>query len=255
MSKGTFYYVPVGQSDEELEIMKAIDLEHLEHPTKGVIQMREHLRSLGYTIGNSKTRRLMRLMDIHAVYPKPSLSKLGRPVYKREYLLRNLDINHPNHVWSTDITYVPMAKGFMYLYAIIDVYSRLVVAWGLFNTLEAANAIEVLERAITDYGPPEIINSDQGSQYTCEDWIETCKAHDIKVSMDGRARCLDNIWIERFWRTVKYDYIYLNPCDNGIELREGIRSYIDYYNTRRPHQGLGNQIPEVVFRAQTRCVA
>jgi len=227
--------------------MKEIDKEHVEHPTKGVIGMRDHLLLQGFHIGIKKVRRLMRKMAIHAVYPKPSLSKLGNISYKQPYLLRDLQIVRKNQVWSTDITYIPMRRGFMYLYAIIDVYSRYIVAWGLYNTLEAENAIEVLNRAIEQYGAPEIINSDQGSQYTCAAWIDACRLHNIAVSMDGRARCLDNVWIERFWRTIKQEYIYLNPMDNGTELRDGIRGYIEYYNNKRSHQGIDHQLPITLY--------
>ena len=148
----------------------------------------------------------MALMDIRAIYPQKSLSKGGWIKYRMPYLLRKQDITHPNHVWSTDISYVAMEHGFMYLYAVIDVYSRCIVGWGLYNTLDASNAIEVLERAIIAHGAPEIINSDQGCQYTGKEWLEACASNEIKVSMDGRARCLDNILIERFWRTIKREY-------------------------------------------------
>jgi len=236
-------------SEEDDRIMKAIDKEHVEHPNKGVIGMRDSLLLLGFLVGPKRVRRLMRKMAINAIYPKPTLSKLGSTVYKKPYLLKGLSITRRNQVWSTDITYIPMRRGFMYLYAIIDVYSRYIVAWGLYNTLEADNAIEVLNRAIDTYGAPEIINSDQGSQYTCEKWIEECDKHGISVSMDGRARCLDNIWIERFWRTIKQEYIYLNPLDDGEELREGIRKYIEYYNNRRPHQGIDHKLPKDLYGA------
>ena len=249
LSKSVYYYKPVKISEEDDQIMKEIDQEHTLHPTKGVIGMRDHLLLKGFQIGPKKVRRLMRKMAINAIYPKPTLSKLGNVSYKRPYLLKNLSINRRNQVWSTDITYIPMRRGFMYLYAIIDVYSRYVVAWGLYITLEAENAIEVLERAVERYGAPEIINSDQGSQYTCEAWIRACNHYNIAVSMDGRARCLDNIWIERFWRSIKQEYIYLNPMDDGKELRDGIRMYIEYYNNERPHQGIEHKLPISLYSA------
>jgi len=243
VSKGSFYYKPAPAKEDEDKIMKAIDLEHLEHPTKGVIGMRDTLVSLGIIIGVKRVRKLMRRMNINAIYPKRNLSKLGSAKYVMPYLLRHIVINHPNQVWSTDITYIPMRKGFMYLYAIIDVYSRYIVGWGLYSTLEASNAIEVLQRAVETYGVPEIINSDQGSQYTCPRWLDACKSLGITVSMDGKARCIDNRWIERFWWTIKQEYIYLSPCDTGGELGEGIRKYIEYYNKARCHQSLDHKTP------------
>ena len=224
-----------------------IDHEHTDHPSKGVIQMKDFLFSMGILIGVKKVRRLMRKMAIEAVYPKPNLSKLGRAKYVQSYLLRNLKITRRNQVWSTDITYIPMHRGFLYLYAIIDVYSRYVVAWGLYSTLESQNAIEVLDRAVEAHGKPEILNSDQGSQYTCSEWIETLRKYGITISMDGRSRCLDNVWIERFWRTLKQEHVYLNPTANGQEMRCGIRDYIRYYNTRRCHSGIGHVPPSRIY--------
>lgn len=223
--------------------MSEIDRQHTEHPSKGVIGMCDALVLLGFAVGPKRVRRLMHKMSITPIYPKKSLSKPGSTKYKKPYLLRHLDINHPNHVWSIDITYIPMRKGFMYLTAIIDVYSRCIMAWGLHNTLEKANSIEVLHTAVNAYGKPEIINSDQGSQYTSEEWTSTCEDLGITISMDGRGRCKDNIWIERFWRTIKTEYIYLNPEDDVCLLREGIKNWIEYYNKKRPHQSIAHEIP------------
>ena len=226
--------------------MRVIGHQYAEHPAMGARQVVDCLKSLGFEVGRKLVRRLMALMDIRAIYPMKSLSKDSWMKYRMPYLLRHLDIAHPNHVWSTDISYIAMEHGFMYLYAIIDVYSRCIVGWGLYNTLDASNAIEVLERAIKEYGALEIINSDQVSQPTSEEWLEACEAYGIKVSMDGIARCLDNIWIERFWRTIKREYIYLNPEDNVVALRRGIAGFIDYYN-RRSHYGIGHKIPAHVY--------
>jgi len=249
LNKSTVYYVSKGESEENQEIMKIIDKEHLEHPTKGVIGMRDWLKAQSFSVGERRVRRLMHLMNIHAIYPVKSLSHLGAIEYKRPYLLRNMEIMHPNQVWSTDITYIAMAKGFMYLIAIMDVYSRFIVGWGLYNSLDKENSIEVLEQTIARYGSPEIINSDQGCQYTSKDWIATCTRQEIKISMDGKSRYLDNIWIERFWRTIKREYVYLNPDQDVSRLSEGIKKYIHYYNTRRPHQGLDNHtIPIKVYK-------
>lgn len=248
LARSTYYYEPKqGESERNLEIMRKIDVQYTEHPAMGVRQMVDYLKGEGFKVGRKLIRRLMALMDIRAIYPMKSLSKAGWAKYRMPYLLRHLDINHPNQVWSTDISYVAMEHGFMYLYAIIDVYSRCIVGWGLCNTLDAANAIEVLEEAVRVHGAPEIINSDQGCQYTSKEWLEACERLGIRVSMDGRARCLDNIWIERFWRTIKREYIYLNPEDNAANLRSGIGKFIEYYNTKRCHQGIGHRIPAQVY--------
>lgn len=248
ISKGLYYYEPKGETAENLEIMNEIDKEHTEHPTKGVEGMVDHLSLQGFPVGPKRIRRLMRKMGITAIYPKKNLSKLGKPQYRMPYLLRGLDITHSNQVWSIDITYIPMQHGFMYLTAIIDVYSRSIMAWGLHNTLDKENSIEVLNLAVETHRAPEIINSDQGSQYTSNLWLSCCEKYGIKVSMDGRGRCKDNIWIERFWRTIKTEYIYLNPEDNVSRLRQGIRDYIEYYNNRRAHQGINHQIPMERYR-------
>lgn len=253
ISKGCYYYKPVGMDPETHKIMKFIDEEHMRFLGKGVVGMRdsvnEHFRKENpdFRIGERRVRKLMRQMNIHVSYPAPRLSTLGLASYVHPYLLRGLAINRPNQVWSTDISYIPMEKGFLYLYAIIDVYSRYIVSWGLYSTLDSSNAIEVLERAIRQYGAPEILNSDQGSQYTCKEWIDALNKHNITISMDGKGRCKDNIWIERFWRTIKNEYVYFHPFENGLKMREGIRWYITYYNNRRPHQGIEHKIPKKMY--------
>ena len=192
-------------------------------------------------------------MALEALKEQSTLAELAKKYevsqYRMPYLLRNLLIDRPNQVWCTDISYVAMEHGVMYLYAIIDVYGRYIVGWGLYNSLDASNAIEVLDAAVRRHGAPEIINSDQGCQYTSKEWHEVCEGYGIKISMDGKARCLDNIWIERFWRTIKREYVYLNPEDNVIDLRKGVARYIDYYNNRRYHQGIDHQIPAVRYAA------
>ena len=248
LSKGAYYYKPVDRYAKDDQLMKDMDQEHINHPNKGVIGLLDAMLALGYVVGRRKIKRLMQVLNIHAVYPKPSLSKLGTPAYKKPYLLRGMKIDHANQVWSTDISYIPMAKGFLYLYAIIDVYSRYIVGWGLYNSLDAANAIEVLNKAVICHGRPELINTDQGNQYTCEEWYRACSSLNIRMSMDGRARYLDNIWIERFWRTIKQEYVYLNPCDSASELRDGISKFMTYYNTKRPHQGIDHRLPCHLYR-------
>jgi putative transposase len=232
-----------------LEIMKEMDCQHTECAAMGARQLVDYLRGRGFKVGKKLVRRLMKLMNMQTIYPMKSLSKGGWVKYRMPYLLRNLKITHRNQVWSTDISYIPMENGFMYLYAIIDVYSRYVVGWGLYNTLDASNAIEALEEAIRLYGLPEIINSDQGCQYTSEEWHKACGKYHIQISMDGRARCLDNVWIERFWRTIKREYIYLNPESTAIAVRKGISKYINYYNHRRCHQGIDHKIPAAMYAA------
>ena len=229
-------------------MMRKMDKEHIEHPEKGVIQMTDFLLDEGHKVGQRRVRRLMRLMGIQAIYPKKHLSVPGPAVYIMPYLLRGLKIDHRNQVWSIDITYIPMAKGFMYLTAIIDVYSRFIVGWSLHNTLDASNCIEVLKNAIAKYGAPEIINSDQGVQFTCQMWKDACAEHpEMMISMDGRGRAKDNIWIERFWRTIKYGYIYIQPEENGTALYQGILRFIDDYNYHRHHQGIDRQIPSKLY--------
>jgi putative transposase len=249
ISRSSFYYEPVGESEENLRIMRLMDQEHLEHPTHGVLQMQDFLTGHSLNVNHKRIRRLLRLMGIMAIFPKRNLSKLGYARYIRPYLLKGLEITHSNQVWAIDITYIAMAKGFMYLVAIIDVYSRMIVGWDVFNSLNAENPLLVLKRAIAQYGKPEIINSDQGSQFTCALWTEFAEGSDIKISMDGKGRATDNIFIERFWRTVKQDYVYLHPASNGTELYFGLRQFINYYNTKKAHQGIGRQTPMNKYHA------
>lgn len=229
--------------------MKEIDKIHTENPARGVNGTVLDLIALGYIVGPKRIRRLMRKMNIHAVMARRNLTHGCNAKYVRPYLLRNLKVTHPRHVWCIDITYIPMSKGFMYLTAIIDVFSRAIMAWGLHNTLDAANSIEVLDEAVGMHGAPEIINSDQGCQYTSKDWAEACGKYNITISMDGRGRAKDNIWIERFWRTLKMEWVYLNPMDSVIDLRSGINSYIEYYNHRRHHHNLDGKTPWEVYLA------
>lgn len=254
LSRTAHYYKPKGESEENLKMMELMDREHIEHPAKGVVSMTDFLLDNDYNVGQRRVRRLMRLMGIQAVYRKKSLSVLGKAAYIKPYLLRGLNVDHRNQVWCIDITYIPMKKGFMYLTAIIDVYSRYIVGWNLHNTLDATNCIEVLKSAVSRFGAPEIINSDQGSQFTCKEWLAACSEHpEMKVSMDGRGRAKDNIWIERFWKTIKYEYIYLHPEENGADLYDGIRRFIDDYNHRRHHQGINRSIPSKLYLRSAAC--
>ena len=243
------YYAPKGEKPENLEIMRMMDEHYLNHPTEGVIRMQDMLLALGYVINHKRIRRLLRLMGLMAIYPKRNLSKLGLKKYIHPYLLKGLDIKRANQVWAIDITYIPMKNGFLYLTAIIDVYSRYIVGWGLSNTLEAESSLNVLKQAIQEHGKPEIINSDQGSQFTCEQWVEYLKEQSIKISMDGKGRATDNIFIERFWRSLKYDYVYIHPASDGLELYQGIKNHIRYYNYQLHHQGINRRTPAELYKA------
>jgi putative transposase len=246
--KSGLYYKPKGEKPENLELMRLMDENYLNHPTAGVLRMQDFLFAMGFMVNHKRVRRLLRVMGLMAIYPKKNLSKLGLKKYIHPYLLKGLKINRPNHVWAIDITYIPMKNGFMYLTAIIDVYSRYIVGWGVSNTLEAEASLNVLKQAIKEHGKPEIINSDQGSQYTCQEWVEYLKSEEITISMDGKGRATDNIFIERFWRTLKYDYIYLHPAIDGLELYQGVKEYIRYYNNEQRHQGIGRMIPAELYQ-------
>lgn len=243
------YYASQGEKQENLEIMRIMDEHYLKHPTGGVIRVQDFLLSLGIVANHKRVRGLLRLMGLMAIYPKKNLSRLGLIKYIRPYLLKGLNIDRPNKVWAIDITYIPMKKGFLYLTAIIDVYSRFIVGWGISNTLDAEATLDVMKQAIKDHGKPEIINSDQGSQFTCEQWIEQMKGEGIQISMDGKGRAIDNIFIERFWRTLKYDHVYLNPANDGLELYQGLKEYINYYNHKLHHQGVGRRVPAELYKS------
>lgn len=246
--RSNLFYKPIGESAENLEIMRLMDEHFLDHPSDGVLRMQDFLFLLGFIVNHKRVRRLLRKMRITAIYPKRNLSKLGQAIYKRPYLLKGLKIERPNQVWEIDITYIPMAKGFLYLTAIIDVYSRFVVGWGLSNSLDAECSLSVFKEAIAQYGKPEIINSDQGCQFTCKNWIEYGEGSQIQISMDGKGRAIDNIFIERLWRTVKYDYVYLRPAKDGLEQYQGLKEFFDYYNYRQAHQGIGREIPADLYK-------
>jgi len=243
------YYAPRGEKPENLEIMRIMDEHYLKHPTEGVIRVQDLLFSLGFVVNHKRVRRLLRLMGLMAIYPKKNLSKLGLSKYIRPYLLKGLNIDRPNKAWAIDITYIPMKNGFLYLTAIIDLYSRYIVGWGISNTLDAEASLSVMKQAIKEHGKPEIINSDQGSQFTCEDWIEHMTTEGILVSMDGKGRVIDNIFIERFWRSVKYDHVYLYPASDGVELYQGLKNYMYHYNYELHHQGIGRKIPAELYKS------
>lgn len=243
------YYKPLGESDLNLKLMRLMDEIHLEEPTFGVLRLQDELEERGYKVNVKRIRRLRNKMGIKTIYPKRNLSKLGKAKYIHPYLLRNLKIERSNQVWAIDITYIPMLKGFMYLTAVIDVYSRYILGWQLSNSLDKETQTDLVEELFEEYGTPEIINSDQGSQYTSENWLNCLKSNSVKISMDGKGRAKDNIYIERFWRSIKYDYIYLNPAENGMDLYRGIDNFIWKYN-RRKHQGIGRIKPIKLYAVE-----
>ena len=235
VSRSSFYYEPCEEKPENVEMMDIMDKHLIHHPTEGVESMVFFLKDRGFNVGPKRIRRLFKLMGRETLYKKKNLSKMGLIHYIKPYLLRNLDINRPNQVWCTDITYIPMKKGFMYLTAYIDVYSRKIMSFGISNTMTTKWCVEVLEEGIRKYGKPEIINSDQGSQYTSLAWNERLTKEGIQISMDGKGRATDNAWIERFWKTLKTEYVYLNPSENGFELFKGVQNHIAYYHQKTHH--------------------
>jgi putative transposase len=248
ISRSSYYYTPVAISEHDLELMKRIDEIHLKYPFYGSRRIRLELYdSWSYHVGRDHVRTLMKKMDIHALYQKPRLSDKhpGHTIFP--YLLRGLDITLPNHVWATDITYIPMAKGFCYLVAIIDWASRKVLAWRISNTLDVSFCIEALEEAIRNFGAPAIFNTDQGSQFTSDAFTAALKANSIEISMDGRGRWMDNVFIERVWRSLKYEEVYLKAYESVSAARKGIGAYFSFYNEKRRHQGLDDQTPDVVY--------
>jgi len=243
VSRSSVYYEPVEPDAEELELMRRIDEIHLKFPFFGSRSIARELGKKGERVNRKRVQRLMRLMGLESVAPKPNTSKPNEehPVYP--YLLRGVTIDRPNQVWAADITYIPLARGFAYLVAIMDWASRRVLSWRLSNTLDASFCVEALQDALSRFGCPEIFNSDQGSQFTAKDFTDVLLAKDVKISMDGKGRCIDNVFVERLWRSLKYEDIYLKAYTNLVEARAGIAAYFRFYNTRRSHQALGYQTP------------
>jgi putative transposase len=241
------YYQAAPVSAKDLELMRQIDEIHLTWPFYGSRNIRNELWGRGYDVGRDRVRRLMRLMGIEALYAKPKLSQAHPGHRKYPYLLRGLSITRPNHVWATDITYIPMAKGFCYLVAIIDWASRMVLSWRLSNTLDSSFCIEALEEAIAKFGCPDIFNTDQGSQFTSEAFTESLSSRGIAISMDGRGRWRDNVIIERLWKSVKYEDIYLKAYGSIVEVKKGLTEYFIFYNQMRWHQSLDRKTPAMVY--------
>jgi putative transposase len=250
VSRSGQYYTKKGESALNKTIMQAIDKEYTAHPFRGVPSMTEYLKKdLGYSINEKRVGRLYKLMELHAIVPGPHTSKGCKEHKKYPYLLRNLTTTHPNHVWATDITYVPIKNGFMYLIAIIDLYSRYVVHWSLSNTMEAEWCAEFLKEAINKAGKPEMFNTDQGSQFTSDVFTSVLIDNKITISMDGKGRATDNIFIERLWRSVKYEDVYLHAYETGLELFKGLKKYFEFYNQERRHTSLNNDRPIEVYKA------
>lgn len=247
LNRSSYYCQPKGENTKNLAIMKKIDKIYLSHPYYGSRRMTHVLKQEEFQVSRHRVRRLMRLMGIQAIHPKPKTS-LGNKEHKvYPYLLRNLTIDRPNQVWCSDITYVPMKRGFMYLTAIMDWHSRKVLTWRLSNTLDASFCVEVLEEALQIYGRPDIFNTDQGAQYTCDNFINLLKKNEIKISMDGKGRWMDNVMIERLWRSVKYECLYLQEFDIIRELKNALQNWFVFYNGERPHTTFGGRRPNEVY--------
>lgn len=251
LNRSGVYYRAVPISPEELKLMRQIDEIHLQHPFYGSRNIRDELWSRGYDIGRDRVRRLMRLMGIEAIYAKPRLSKAHPGHRKYPYLLRGLAITRPNQVWAADITYIPMAKGFCYLVAIIDWASRMVLSWRLSNTLDSSFCVEALQEAIAKYGCPEIFNTDQGSQFSSEAFTDILAENGISISMDGKGRWRDNVFIERLWKSIKYEDVYLKAYSSMAEVRKGLTDYFTFYNQKRWHQSLDRKTPAMVYFGTT----
>ncbi len=247
LNRSTVYYQRCPVSDEDLALMRRIDEMHLKRPFYGSRRLRDWLQDEGYAVGRKRVRRLMRLMGIMALYPKPRTSKPGKGHKIYPYLLRDLTIDHPNQVWATDISYIPMARGFVYLVAIMDWYSRKVLTWRLSNSLDSDFCVEALEEALSIYGTPEIFNTDQGTQFTSEAFTGVLKDAGVDISMDGKGRWVDNVFVERLWRSVKYEDVYLKAYETVSEARNGIGTYRNFYNSERRHQSLDRKTPDQVY--------
>ena len=246
LPRSTAYYAPIPESQENLDLMKEIDAIYLDNPSYGSRSIASSLVSSGWEVNRKRVQRLMRLMNIAGVTPKRNTSKPAPGHRVFPYLLRNVAISHPDQVWSTDITYVPLRNGFVYLTAVMDWYSRYVLSWRLSNRLEGSFCVEALDEALA-HGKPEVFNTDQGSQFTSAVFVNRLLDRAVAVSMDGRGRALDNVFIERLWRSVKYQEIYLRDYSTAADVEEGLKLYFEKYNHERPHQSLDNLTPAKVY--------
>ncbi len=251
------YYQPVPETTYNLELMRLIDEKHMLHPWLGVPRMTQWLRlDKGYKVNHKRVERLYGLLGIQALGPKPNTSKPGKGHKIYPYLLRHLDVDRPNQVWAMDITYIPVQGGYLYLVAVIDLYSRYVLNWSLSNSMTSRWCRQTLDEAIQQFGKPEIVNTDQGSQFTAEEFsLYVVNDLEIRLSMDGKGRAIDNIFIERLWRSVKYEHVYLFPASDGLECYQGLKTYFQYYNDERRHQSLEDQTPLTVFQQKVEIAA
>lgn len=247
LNRSSLYYQPATETAENVRLMRLIDAEYTAHPFNGSRKLTRWLVGQGEAVNRKRVQRLMRLMGLEAIYPRPKLSAGGRGHRIYPYLLRNVSIERPDQVWSTDITYVPLASGFLYLAAILDWYSRYVIAWRLSNTLDGSFCLEMLEEAL-GRGKPEVFNTDQGVQFTAGAWTGRLESAGVAVSMDGRGRCLDNVFVERLWRSVKYEDIYLYRYETVPQVQDGLGRYFLYYNEERLHQSLDYRTPATAYR-------
>jgi len=247
VSRASVYRQPAAVSGKDLAIMALIDRQYLARPYYGSRRMAAWLATQGHPVNRKRVQRLMRLIGLVAVYQRPNTSKPAAAHKVYPYLLGGLSIDRVNQVWCSDITYIPMAKGFLYLVAIMDWHSRAVLAWRLSNTLGADFCVEALEEALARFGRPEIFNTDQGSQFTSDDFTGVLSRHEVTISMDGKGRCMDNVFIERLWRSLKYECVFLNAFETGSEARSGIGRWIGYYNADRPHSSFGGSTPDEVY--------
>jgi putative transposase len=248
LNRSSLYYEPAGESAENLRLMRLLDEQYTACPFYGSRRMTAWLLEHGETVNRKRVQRLLRLMGLEAIYPKPRLSAAGQGHRIYPYLLRGVTIARPDQVWSTDITYVPLASGFMYLAAVIDWFSRYVLAWRLSNTLDGSFCLELLDEALAR-GRPEVFNTDQGAQFTAVAFTSRLESAGVAVSMDGKGRCLDNVFVERLWRTVKYEDIYLRGYEGVPALQHGLGRYFPFYNEERLHQALDYQTPAMVYRS------
>ena len=243
LDRGGFYYTPKGESELNLKLMELIDHKYQCTPFYGVPRMTDYLRDMGYQVNHKRIRRLYKVMDIRAIGPNPYTSKATPKAYTYPYLLLGLTIERPNQVWAADITYIGMPTGYLYLFAIMDVYSRYILGWDVANTMTTDWCVGVLQTCLVQYPSPDIFNTDQGSQFTATRWISALEEKDILISMDGKGRAIDNIFIERFWRSYKYEYLYLNVPSQGAELFDETEEYMRFYNFERNHQSLNRMPP------------
>jgi len=247
INRSSYYYKPVPLSEKDLMLMRVMDTLYIKDPTFGTRRMAAALRRKGFSVGRRHVRTLMRLMGLFAIYQRPRTTIPNKSHKVYPYLLRGLDVTHPNQVWSSDITYIPMSKGFMYLVVVMDWHSRKVLSWRLSNTMEDSFCVDALNSALALYDTPEIFNTDQGSQFTSKRFTEILKNAGVKISMDGKGRWIDNVFVERLWRSLKYEKIYINAYETPRELRRGIAEWFEYFNSDRPHQSLDDRTPDEVY--------